>query len=108
MQRRDGRDDEIGPQPAVILTLVAAEVLKLRLRGGYQQLEEKLAAAISQPVAQPREPLGLAAIQVRVAVRVVADKHFGECRIEGLDVGAEVLAVLEFELLLARPLHRHG
>ncbi len=100
LQRRDGRHDEIGPQPAVVRTLITAEPIQLRLRRRDQQLEEKLALGVAQPVTQPGQPLGLTAIQVRVTVGVVADQHLGERRVERLDVRAEIVAVLKLELLL--------
>ena len=60
-----------------------------------------------EPVREPLEPLGLARVHALVAVRVVAHQHLGEVRVELLDVGAEVVAVLEVELVLARLLDRH-
>ena len=55
-----------------------------------------------EPVGEPLEPLGLDAVHLGVAVGVVAHEHLREVGIELLDVGAEVLAVLEVELVLAR------
>ena len=54
-----------------------------------------------QPVGEPLQALGLARVHVGVALGVVADQHLGEVRVELLDVGAELLAVLEVELVLA-------
>ena len=60
-----------------------------------------------EPVGQPLQPLGLALVHPGVAVRVVAHEHLGEVGVELLDVRAEVVAVLEVELVLARLLDRH-
>src|SRR5215469_11927004 len=107
LQSRDGRDDEVGPQLAVVFTLVAAEPIQLRPRGRHQQLEEELALPVPEPMAERREPLGLPAIQVRVTVGVVADQHLDESWIERLYVRAEIVAVLKLKLILTGPLHRH-
>ena len=61
-----------------------------------------------QPVGQLLETAELALIHLRVrVVGVVADQHLGEVGVELLDVGAEVLAVVEVELVLAGLLDRH-
>ena len=60
-----------------------------------------------EPVGEALEPLELLLVHVGVGVGVVADEHLGEVGVELLDVGGEVLAVLEVELLLAGLLDRH-
>src|SRR3954451_17494402 len=60
-----------------------------------------------QPVGEPLEALELALVHLGVAVGVVADEHLGEVGVELLDVRAEVLAVLEVELVLPALLDRH-
>ena len=60
-----------------------------------------------QPVAEPLQPAGLTLVHPLVALGVVADQHLGEVRVERLDVRAEVLLVLEVELLLPALLDRH-
>jgi hypothetical protein len=60
-----------------------------------------------QPVGEALEALGLAPVHVRVAVGVVADEDLGEVAAEVRDVPAEVVAVLEVELVLAGLLDRH-
>jgi hypothetical protein len=60
-----------------------------------------------EPVGQLLEAAELALVHPGVAVRVVADEHLGEVRVELLDVVAEGIAVLEVELLLAGLLDRH-
>ena len=72
-----------------------------------QQLEQEPALVGAQPFGQPREPARLAAVELRVAVGVVAHEHLGEVRVERLDVLGEVLAELEVELRLAGALDRH-
>ena len=61
-----------------------------------------------QPVGQPPEPLGLPPVHLGVAFGVVAHEDLAERRIELLDVVAELVAVLEVELVLSTLLHRHG
>jgi hypothetical protein len=60
-----------------------------------------------QPSRQPLKPHGLAAVELRVAVGVVAHEHLGEVRVKRLDVLGEILPELEVELLLARALDGH-
>ena len=61
-----------------------------------------------QPVREPLQPLELAVVHLGVGiVGVVADEHLREVGVEALDVGAEVVAVLEVELVLAGLLDRH-
>ena len=73
----------------------------------HQQLEEELAIVIVKPVREASQPLGLPPVHLRVAVGVVANEHLREVGVVALDVGAEVIAVLEVEFLLTTLLHRH-
>ena len=61
-----------------------------------------------EPVGETLQPLRLAAVHLRVPVRVVADQDLGEVGVEALDVVAEAVAVLEVELVLAALLDGHG
>jgi hypothetical protein len=54
------------------------------------------------------QPPELALVHLGVAVGVVADQDLGEMGVEALDVVAELVAVLEVELVLAGLLDRHG
>ena len=96
-----------GPQLRVVALLVAAHLLELVWLRGHEQLEQELAVVLVEPVGEALEPLGLAQVHLGVALRVVADEHLREVGVELLDVGAEVLAVLEVELVLAGLLDRH-
>src|SRR5215469_387153 len=107
LQGRDRRHHQVGAQLPVVGSLVPAEPVKLVLRGRHQKLEHELAVPFVQPVAEPGQPLRLARIERRVALRVVPHKDLAEGRVERLDVGAEVVAVLELELLQAGLLDRH-
>ena len=78
----------------------------MRLRRD-EELEEEAEAACVEPVAEPSQPLGLSPVQLGVAARVVADEHLRVGRVEGGDVLAEVVAVLEVELVLAALLDGH-
>ena len=89
-----------GTDLGVVTVLVAADLIELGLLGRHEQLEEVLVAVVVEPVAEAGEPLGLAGVHLGVAVRVVADEHLREVGVELLDVGAEVVAVLEVELVL--------
>ena len=68
--------------------------------GRDQQLEEELAVVGVQPVRELLQPLGLALVHLRVAVRVVTDEHLGGEQVVLGDVVGEVVAVLELELVL--------
>ena len=67
---------------------------------GHEQLEEELAVVLVQPVGELLEPLGLALVHLLVAVRVVTDEHLGGEQVVLGDVVAELVAVLELELVL--------
>ena len=60
-----------------------------------------------QPLGEAAELLDLALVHRPVALGVVADEHLREVRVVLLDLLAELLAVLEVELVLARLLDRH-
>ena len=60
-----------------------------------------------QPLGEAAELLDLALVHLPVAFGVVADEHLGEVRVVLLDLLAELVAVLEVELVLARLLDRH-
>ena len=105
----DRLDHQLGAELAVVPLLVAADLLELGLLGGHQELEHELARAAGvQVVGEPLQPLRLAPVQRRVAFGVVAHQDLAERRAELLDVGGEVLAVLEVELVLAALLGRAG
>ena len=57
--------------------------------GRDEQLEQVLRLARGEPVRQLREPGGLPAVQLGVALGVVADEDLDEVRLERLDVLAE-------------------
>src|SRR3954451_9887820 len=98
---------QLGAQLRVVAVLVAADGLQLVLGSRHQQLEEELAVVLVQPVRQALEPLELALVHLGLAVRVEADEHLAEVGVEGLDVRAEVVVVLEVELVLTGLLGRH-
>ena len=87
---------------------VAVDLLELVVLGGNEQLEEELAVVLVEPVGEALEPLRLALVHLGVALRVVAHQHLGEVRVELLDVVAELVAVVEVELVLTGLLDRHG
>ena len=60
-----------------------------------------------QPLGELAEASRLAAIEIGAAFRVVAHEDLGEGGVERLDVGAEVVAVLEVELVETALLDRH-
>src|ERR1019366_8913955 len=103
----DRADYEIGPQVAVIGVRPAADLVELVRRRRYQQLEQELAIVRAQPSRRPREPPALAAVELRVAVGVVAHEHLGEVRVKRLDMLAELLPELEVELVLSGALDGH-
>ena len=96
-----------GRSSRVVALLVAADTLELIRLGWHQQLEEELAVVLVEPVGEPLQLLCLAPVHLLVALGVVAHEHLREIGVELLDVGAEVLAVLEVELVLPGLLHRH-
>ena len=99
-------------QLRVVAIAVAVDALELCLRGGHQQLEQEFPRGpairlLVQPVREALEAPELAGVQLRVVLRVVADEDLREIRIEPLDVRAELLAVIEVELVLTGLLDRH-
>src|SRR3954447_9130270 len=104
----DRAPHQLRPQLGVVAVRVAVDLLELLVGGRHQQLEEELAVVLVEPVGELLEPSELALVHLGVGVvRVVADEHLREVRVELLDVGAEVVAVLEVELVLAGFLDRH-
>ncbi len=77
------------------------------LLGGDEQLEQVRAAVLVEPVTEPLELVRLAGVHRAVALGVVPHEHLGEVGLEIEDVRAELLAVLEVELVLPALLHRH-
>ncbi len=98
---------QAGADLAVVPPLVSAGPAELAGRRRDQQLEEEVPVPPVQPRAETGEPLGLPAVQLPVTLGVVADEHLGERRAELVDMAAELVAVLEVELGLARLLDRH-
>ena len=98
---------QLGAQLGVVAVGVAADGLQLGVLGRDEQLEEELAVVGVQPVRELLQALGLALVHLGVAVRVVTDEHLGGEQVVLLDVGGEVVAVLEVELVLAGLLGRH-
>src|SRR5581483_1849512 len=98
---------EPGTHLDIVLGLIASYRLELSRLGRNEQLEQELPPPLVQPVGQALQTLGLASVQLRIAPWVVADEHLREGRIELLDVRAEVLPVLEVELILPTLLDRH-
>ena len=94
-------------QLGVVAIGVAFDARQLPFGGGHQQLEQELAIVFVQPIGEPLQPSELPLVHRRVAVGVVADQHLREVRVELLDVRAEIVAVLEVELVLAGLLDRH-
>jgi hypothetical protein len=106
LQVLDRAHHQAGPDLAVVGLLVALEPLELRWLGRHQQLEHEQPAALVQVVGQPLQTSRLPLVQRLLALRVVAHQHLAEGRLEHLDVLAELLAVLEVELVLAALLGR--
>ena len=107
LELHDRLAHQLGPQLGVVAVLVPADLLELVRLGRHQQLEQELAIVLVEPVGEPLQPLGLALVHLGVALGVVAHQHLGEVRVELLDVVAELVAVLEVELVLAGLLDRH-
>src|SRR3954464_4393854 len=103
----DRAPHQLRTQLGVVAVRVAAGLLQLLVGGGHQQLEEELAVVLVEPVREPLEASGLALVHLAVAVRVVADQDLREVGVELLDVVAELVPVLEVELVLPGLLHRH-
>ncbi len=103
----DRAPHQLGAQLGVVAVGVAADLLELASSAGHEQLEEELAVVLVEPVGEALEALRLALVHLRVAIGVVADEHLREVGVEALDVVAEVVAVLEVELVLAGLLDRH-
>src|SRR5262245_14624783 len=106
LQLADRRVHQLGALLRVPLGLAAGR-LDLLGRGGHEELEQEPAIVFVQPAAEVPEPGGLPDVHVLVRLRVVANEHLGEVRVERLDVVAELVAVLEVELILPALLHRH-
>src|SRR5215208_2230150 len=104
----DRAPHQLGPQLGVVAVGVAAHLLHLLVRRRHEELEQEQAAVVVEPVGETLEPLELALVHLAVGVvRVVADEDLGEVAVELLDVGAEVVAVVEVELVLTGLLYRH-
>ena len=104
----DRPQHEVGAELLVVAVLIPTDRFELRVLGRHQQLKEVLAVVVVEPVPKPLETLGLPLVHLLVAVWVVANENLAEGRVEVLDVLAEVVAVLEVELVLAGLLDRHG
>ena len=74
---------------------------------GTSSSNRNFRSVVVEPVREPLQPRELLLVHRGVAVGVVADEHLGEVGVELLDVGGEVVAVLEVELVLAGLLDRH-
>ena len=98
---------QLRAQLGVVAVGVAADRLELGRLGRHEQLEEELAVVLVQPVGEALQLAELALVQLGVAVGVVADEDLREVGVERSDVVAEVVAVLEVELVLAALLDRH-
>ena len=92
----------------VVRALVAVELLELRLLRWHQELEHELPPRAVQVRGQLAQPSCLAAVHLRVALRVVAHEDLAEGGGERLDVARVVVAVLEVELVLAALLRRRS
>src|ERR687894_1890097 len=96
------------PQLTVVAIRVTSHGIELPGLRRHQQLEEILASALVQPLAQGAESFTLPFVHPLIPLGVPAHEHLGERGVEGLDVGAEVVPVLEVELVLSALLDRHG
>jgi hypothetical protein len=103
----DRAPHQLRTQLGVVAVAVAVDGGQLRLGRGHEKLVEELAVVGVQPVGEALEALVLALVEGRVVVRVVTDEDLAEGRVERLDVAAEVVPVLEVELVLAALLDRH-
>ena len=84
--------------------LERGELVRLRR---HEELEQVLRLTRGEVVRQPGQALGLPAVELAVALRVVARQDLHEVGLELLDVAREVLAVLEVELGHRALLRRH-
>ena len=107
LELADRVDHESRPQLAVVAVGVAADGRQLLLLGGHQQLEQERATRRVEPLAEAREPLCLPAVHRDIAARVVAHEYFRVGGVERRDVLAEVVPVLEVELVLPALLDGH-
>ena len=97
----DRAPHQLRAQLGVVAVGVAVDRLELVVLGRHQQLEEEQAVVLVQPVGELLEAAELALVHLRVAVGVEAHEDLREVRVVVEDVLAEVLVVLEVELLLA-------
>ena len=107
LQLLDRAPHQLRAQLRVVAVRVAADLLQLGALGRHQQLEEELPLALVEPVAEATKALALAAVHLGVPVGDVAHEDLREVGVEPLDVIAELVAVVEVELVLARLLDRH-
>ncbi len=91
-----------------IVRLLAAGLLELVGLGGHQHLEHVQPVVLMQVVGQPLQSLELPAVELSVALGIVAHQHLGEGWIELLDVFGKVIAILKVEFVLAALFGRHG
>src|SRR5439155_10907211 len=104
----DGVHHVPGTAGAIVGSLVAGEILELRLLGRHQELEHETASRSAKILGETPEAGRLAAVQGGVPLGVVTDEHLAEGRAELLDVADKLVAVLEIELLLPALLDRGG
>ncbi len=104
----DRVDHVARPARPVVRALVAVELFELRLLRRHQELEHELPPRAVQVLGQVEQPSRLAAVHLRVALRVVAHEDLAEGGRERLDVARVVVAVLEVELVLAALLRGRG
>src|SRR5581483_5956251 len=107
LQLQDRLEHQLRANLAVVTVVAAADALELRWLCRDEELEQELPVALVQPLRQPAELHDLTLVQLTIALGVVTDEHLGEVGIELLDLLAELLAVLEVELVLARLLDGH-
>jgi hypothetical protein len=108
---RAERPDDLGRQAGPDMRVVERLVLvrgELGPGGRDEQLEQPATVAGAHPVVQPPHLLDLGLLQLGGVVRVELDQHLDPVRVELLDVGAEIVAVLEREPVGPAHLGRHG
>src|SRR3989475_5782472 len=103
----DRANHEPGAQLGVVALRVPAHGGELLILRRHQELEQKAPPMLGEPGRERHQTGRLAAVDLGIAVRVVAHEDLDEVGVEALDVVAELLPVLEVELRLTALLDRH-
>jgi hypothetical protein len=105
----DGADHQSRSQLPFISSVVASELVELRLFCGNQQLEHEAAPLRSREIiGKLAQPPRLALVHDSVALGIVTHEDLAEGWTDAFDMLGKILAIFEIELMLPAFLGRAG